>query len=258
MISYRKQKDGKWCVMGPRAEVRIGIIRVTKSSGATKNEEVTGLSKPFDVDGVAHVYGYIKERPRIDGPPCPRCGKSQLLSRYKEGETFCPDKQCRALRAASKTGTVGSKPNRRAKDLSEILAEAGMVATGPAVTFTQPLGHDKKAGAQIQADSTCYVGKQWQRKDGSLFLIVGVTPIFLHTADQCDDQDCFCGKYGWKVCFDACPVAPADTHVPDCQPDHVTGTCGAPPVTAQHLDTVPVAAPAGPALDMGDDLPLDE
>jgi hypothetical protein len=55
-------KSGEWVVFGPAASVRVGRITVAKRDGSTKVEEVERIGKPFQVDGVAYVYGYVAAR----------------------------------------------------------------------------------------------------------------------------------------------------------------------------------------------------
>jgi len=62
MIQYRKTKDGQWVAFGPTSEVKKGIVTVTKKDGTTKQEDVASLGKPFQVDGVEHVYGYLVKK----------------------------------------------------------------------------------------------------------------------------------------------------------------------------------------------------
>ena len=80
MPTYRKTKDGRWVVFGSAATVTAGLVTVTRKDGTTKQETVVSVSKPFDVDGVPHVYGTIATRARPGGCQCteqgccrPRC-----------------------------------------------------------------------------------------------------------------------------------------------------------------------------------------
>lgn len=58
MISYRKKGDA-WVAFGPASELRVGQVTITKKDGSTNEEKIRAVSKPFDVDGVPHVYGYL-------------------------------------------------------------------------------------------------------------------------------------------------------------------------------------------------------
>jgi hypothetical protein len=61
-VQYRKTKKGEWVVMGPVDAVDAGEdVTVTRKNGTTKNEFVLRVSKPFDVDGVEMVYGFITD-----------------------------------------------------------------------------------------------------------------------------------------------------------------------------------------------------
>lgn len=77
-LQFRRDKDsGAWKVFGPAAvfeEHLMGgiatfeinakedgttdFVTVTKRDGSETIFEVSRLSKPFDIDGVAHLYGY--------------------------------------------------------------------------------------------------------------------------------------------------------------------------------------------------------
>lgn len=70
-VQYRKGKAGGWVLFGPAAELHSGVVSVTTRGGTTKQERVSRVSRPFDVDGVPHVYGYIAEAPRPTGPVPP-------------------------------------------------------------------------------------------------------------------------------------------------------------------------------------------
>jgi hypothetical protein len=74
MIVYRKdRRTGAWNVFGPASEVRVGTVTVTKKDGTHRQERVVKVSKPFDVDGVAHVYGYLEDKaPKT----CANCGET--------------------------------------------------------------------------------------------------------------------------------------------------------------------------------------
>lgn len=61
-IAYRKTKAGQWVAYGPAAILRPGEVVVTKRDGSTKVELVERLGRPFEVDGVEMVYGYLATR----------------------------------------------------------------------------------------------------------------------------------------------------------------------------------------------------
>lgn len=88
MITYRKTKDGKWVAFGPASEVRVGTITVTKRNGETKSETVANVGRPFKIEGIDHVYGYLEPRapevPSLDpmDDRCAECG-SPLRGRGK-------------------------------------------------------------------------------------------------------------------------------------------------------------------------------
>lgn len=62
MISYRTDKQtGEWCLLGPASELRPGEqVSVQTKSGKTRVETVASVSRPFDRDGVPHVYAHIR------------------------------------------------------------------------------------------------------------------------------------------------------------------------------------------------------
>ena len=67
MLTYRKTKDGKWVAFGPADEVVLGHATVHKKNGETKKETIVRVGKSFDVDGVAHCYGYLQPKERGSG-----------------------------------------------------------------------------------------------------------------------------------------------------------------------------------------------
>jgi len=78
-VSYRKTKSGEWVAYGPAATLRLGPVTVTKRDNTTKNEVINRLGKPFTVNGVAMVYGYLApSRPasRATAGHCEECGGS--------------------------------------------------------------------------------------------------------------------------------------------------------------------------------------
>jgi hypothetical protein len=71
VLKYRKTRNGEWAVFGPVALMGEGkTVTVTKADGSTKQETIGSMSRPFDVDGVPHAYGYL-ERSRL----CDQCGR---------------------------------------------------------------------------------------------------------------------------------------------------------------------------------------
>jgi len=73
MIVYRKdRRTGRWNVFGPASEVRVGTVTVTKKDGTHRQERVVKVSKPFDVNGTPHVYGYLEDNTTKE---CAECGE---------------------------------------------------------------------------------------------------------------------------------------------------------------------------------------
>jgi hypothetical protein len=52
-------------VFGPAAAVQIGSVAVAKRDGTTKTQYVEHVGRPFQVDGVMCVYGYISHGDRF-------------------------------------------------------------------------------------------------------------------------------------------------------------------------------------------------
>jgi len=82
MITYRKNaRTGEWNVFGPQHEVKVGVVTVHKKDGTTKSERVVRLSKPFDVNGEPHVFGYLEKETSHQTPhqashgTCDECGE---------------------------------------------------------------------------------------------------------------------------------------------------------------------------------------
>ncbi len=79
-ITYRKTKTGHYVVYGPAASIKAGsVVTVTKKNGMTKQEHVESIGKPFTVDGVQMVYGYLTASSphhpyRTGGRECDNCG----------------------------------------------------------------------------------------------------------------------------------------------------------------------------------------
>lgn len=74
-LTYRKTSQGEWVVFGPVADMRLGLVWVRKRDGSIKDESVERLGRPFDVAGVPHCYGYLRQRtPDLDRV-CDDCGR---------------------------------------------------------------------------------------------------------------------------------------------------------------------------------------
>jgi len=91
MITYRQdRRTGQWNVFGPASEVHVGIVTVTRKDGKKRRESVERVSKPFDVDGVPYVYGYLGELPT----ECAVCGarirgEAHLVLAYNGDRDYC-------------------------------------------------------------------------------------------------------------------------------------------------------------------------
>lgn len=75
MLTFRKTRDGIWAVFGPAPEVLPGPCHVHRADGTVRTVTVTTTSRPFDVNGVPHVYGYIEARDSSPRPASPKSGK---------------------------------------------------------------------------------------------------------------------------------------------------------------------------------------
>lgn len=78
-ISYRKTKAGEWVVYGPAAAVQAhSRVTITKRDGSTKTELIARVGRPFQVGGVAMVYGYLAPKPAARNAGrrgvCDNCG----------------------------------------------------------------------------------------------------------------------------------------------------------------------------------------
>jgi hypothetical protein len=67
MVSYRKTKQGEWVAFGPVNEIAAGVVTITTRAGKQKTERVVRLGRPFEVDGVEHVYGYLAPKAKSGG-----------------------------------------------------------------------------------------------------------------------------------------------------------------------------------------------
>jgi len=75
---YRKTKTGTWVAFGPAASITAGAeITVTTRSGAAKIEHIERIGRPFTVDAVEMVYGYLTARmTAAHGGICANCDAS--------------------------------------------------------------------------------------------------------------------------------------------------------------------------------------
>lgn len=85
MATWRKNREGNWVVFGPASEVVSDAwVTVTKANGSSSRTLIATTSRPFDVNGVPHVYGTPAPResgagtssqPRqSSGQCCAECG----------------------------------------------------------------------------------------------------------------------------------------------------------------------------------------
>ncbi len=98
MITYRKTKQGQWVAFGPATEITPGAtVTVTKSNGTTKTERIASVGKPFTVNAMAMVYGYLapgapsttaSARPVRSGPMCDQCGERRATTTARDLSGF--------------------------------------------------------------------------------------------------------------------------------------------------------------------------
>lgn len=88
MATWRKNREGSWVVFGPASEILPDTwVSVSKKDGSTSRTLIATTSRPFDVNGVPHVYGTPAPResgvgtssqPRQSGGEyCAECGSRQ-------------------------------------------------------------------------------------------------------------------------------------------------------------------------------------
>lgn len=82
-VTYRKTRTSEWVVYGPHTVLTSameagGIVQVTKKDDTTKDEVIERVGKPFEVDGAAMAYGYIKP------PACDNCAKPGGVHRRRD------------------------------------------------------------------------------------------------------------------------------------------------------------------------------
>ncbi len=61
MLTFRNTPKSGWVVFGPAGEMKLGHVNVAKKDGGTKQANVVRISKPFDVNGKPHVYGFLAD-----------------------------------------------------------------------------------------------------------------------------------------------------------------------------------------------------
>lgn len=64
-MSFRRDRQGKWCFYGPTTEIDKGPTIATRGDGQQRIAVITGLSNPFLVDKVMMRYGYIEDQKAI-------------------------------------------------------------------------------------------------------------------------------------------------------------------------------------------------
>lgn len=59
---------GKYVVVGPPDEMRLGLVRVQRTNGEVKSETIVKLGAVFDTPDGPRQYGFIASLPRSDRP----------------------------------------------------------------------------------------------------------------------------------------------------------------------------------------------
>ena len=91
-ITYRKTQDGQWVAFGPASKIAAGrTIAIAKRDGTTKQEYIERVGKPFAVDGVPCVYGYIAQRSNSSPAPA-----SRHTATYRNGGR-CKEPGCNGI-----------------------------------------------------------------------------------------------------------------------------------------------------------------
>ena len=72
-VVFAKTKFGKWGLKGAAAELAPGkVVQVPRLDGSVILKKIRSVSKPFDVDGMPHVYGYV------GGDICATCKDAEI------------------------------------------------------------------------------------------------------------------------------------------------------------------------------------
>jgi hypothetical protein len=116
---------------------------------------------------------------------------------------------CPSARTTSpKTKT--SAPSAPVQSPAEIVASVGRTiallddGSGPVdktLTFTRYGKGTAKLGEII-------AHTRRDHADPDPYVIVEIGPAYYHSEEECEDQDCFCGVYGWRTPYEAIRVAP--------------------------------------------------
>jgi len=80
----------------------------------------------------------------------------------------------------------------------EILREQGRKWAGDAAGWSRPGKSDPELGSVFAH----------RDKAGSErhYMVIRLGTPYYHSEDECEDMDCFCGRYGWQTGYDARPV----------------------------------------------------
>jgi hypothetical protein len=82
------------------------------------------------------------------------------------------------------------------QQIDELLAQIGRVRAADQPTRFERAGKEGPSVGELFTHKT------------QTFVVVWVSAPFFHSEEECEDMDCFCGRYGWHVAYQAIQVAP--------------------------------------------------
>jgi hypothetical protein len=105
--SFRKTKSGEWVASGPTRLISAGsTCTVNLANGGTKTVAIARVGKPFTVNGIETVYGYITADSAASTPTksksgtgglcdeCDRPSKTRIECRDSSGITGLCCRRC--------------------------------------------------------------------------------------------------------------------------------------------------------------------
>lgn len=136
MLSYRKSKQG-WAAFGPAAELKVGPVTVRRAKdGQLVAETIERVSRPFDVDGVPHAYGYLLRRANGTPAPAPALPPSGSTVGYRltDEQQACVD-----LFVEGKTYKVQAYAGTGKTSVLKAMAEARRDKSGRYIAFNKAI-----------------------------------------------------------------------------------------------------------------------
>lgn len=153
---------------------------------------------------------------------CLTCGRwieagSKVM--YEPGRGIRHPRACKAAEAAPAAAPAEYKrkqaemtPEQRLAAIDEILARAGRTRAtrdDGAGLVTEPLSFTR-AGKEGPRVGEIIRHTRKGHTQPSAYVVISVSAPYYHSEDDCEDQGCFCGHYGWQVSYDAIRVAPTE------------------------------------------------